>query len=103
MIHEERFNDSLLAALLSIPTEKTLLRRHLSTHFKELIGAETMQKKREAESVLGYVPLTTTSKVKASNTYIMLYITFPGNALLFSLSQVNKISIFTLINNIVQS
>lgn len=64
MIHEERFNDNLLAALLSIPSEKTLLRRHLSTHFKELIGNEIIQKKREAESVLGFVPLTTTSKVK---------------------------------------
>nr|XP_014283461.1 liprin-beta-1 isoform X4 [Halyomorpha halys] len=64
MIHEEKFTDSLLAALLSIPQEKTLLRRHLSTHFKDLVGNDIMQKKREAESVLGYIPLTTTSKAK---------------------------------------
>ncbi len=31
---EPRFTDGLLAALLSIPAGKTLLRRHLSIHFK---------------------------------------------------------------------
>ncbi|XP_073996386.1 liprin-beta 1 isoform X3 [Rhodnius prolixus] len=64
MVHEERFTDTLLASLLSIPSEKTLLRRHLSTHFKELLGSEIIQKKRETEATLGYVPLTTNLKIK---------------------------------------
>ena len=37
-MYEARFNDELLATLLSIPSSKTLLRRHLSIHFKELVG-----------------------------------------------------------------
>ncbi|XP_014255001.1 liprin-beta-1 isoform X4 [Cimex lectularius] len=66
MIHEDRFTDTLLASLLSIPSEKTLLRRHLSTHFKQLLGPENIQKKREAEATLGYVPLTINLKIKVA-------------------------------------
>ncbi|KAL9972844.1 hypothetical protein ACROYT_G019225 [Oculina patagonica] len=36
MILEPRFTAESLAALLSIPTSKTLLRRHLATHFQSL-------------------------------------------------------------------
>lgn len=66
MVHEERFNDVLLASVLSIPPEKSLLRRHLSTHFKQLLGADTILQKRQAESALGYMPLTPTTKIKVS-------------------------------------
>ena len=38
LMFEPRFNDELLASILSIPASKTLLRRHLSIHFKELVG-----------------------------------------------------------------
>ncbi|KAA0185911.1 hypothetical protein HAZT_HAZT007080, partial [Hyalella azteca] len=34
LVYEVRFNAEVLAALLSIPASKTLLRRHLNTHFK---------------------------------------------------------------------
>jgi SAM domain (Sterile alpha motif) len=34
MVNEVKFNAELLADLLSIPTSKSLLRRHLQTHFK---------------------------------------------------------------------
>ncbi|XP_026465559.1 liprin-beta-1-like isoform X2 [Ctenocephalides felis] len=64
LVHEPRFSSDLLADLLSIPANKTLLRRHLATHFKELLGRDIMQGKREAESTLGFVPLTLTAKVK---------------------------------------
>lgn len=38
MVFEARFNAQCIADLLSIPITKTLLRRHLSTLFSDLIG-----------------------------------------------------------------
>lgn len=64
MVNEIKFNAELLADLLSIPSSKTLLRRHLQTHFKDLLGRECIQLKREAENTLGYIPLTITGKIK---------------------------------------
>ncbi|XP_021923698.1 uncharacterized protein LOC110831714 isoform X6 [Zootermopsis nevadensis] len=66
MVHEPRFTAELMASLLSIPPSKTLLRRHLNTHFKELLGRDCIQEKREAEATLGYVPLSATTKVKVT-------------------------------------
>lgn len=68
MVLEEKFNAELLASLLNIPQCKTLLRRHLNTHFKELLGKETIQVKRESEATLGYVPLTPSAKLKVSES-----------------------------------
>ncbi|CAH1159634.1 unnamed protein product [Phaedon cochleariae] len=64
MVREPKFDAELLASLLSIPPGKTLLRRHLNTHFKELLGKEIIQEKRELEATLGYVPLTPSAKLK---------------------------------------
>ncbi|XP_018399050.1 PREDICTED: liprin-beta-2 isoform X2 [Cyphomyrmex costatus] len=64
IIHEGRFTSELLAALLSIPPAKTLLRRHLTTHFNQILGREVVQQKREIESTLGFVPLTLTARLK---------------------------------------
>ncbi|XP_025088369.1 liprin-beta-1-like isoform X2 [Pomacea canaliculata] len=64
MVLEPRFNAELFAQLLSIPTNKTLLRRHLSTHFVGIIGPETQTRKREFESLPGYQPLLVNAKVK---------------------------------------
>lgn len=64
MMYEPRFTAELLADLLSIPPSKTLLRRHLCTHFKELLGRDVIQQKREAENTLGFQPLTLTAKIK---------------------------------------
>lgn len=64
MMYEPKFNAELLADLLSIPPSKTLLRRHLATHFKELLGRDIIQGKRDAESILGYQPLTLSAKLK---------------------------------------
>lgn len=66
MVLEPRFTAELLATLLSIPPGKTLLRRHLNTHFKELLGRDVIQEKREAESTLGYVPITPAAKIKVN-------------------------------------
>lgn len=38
IIYEPRFTADLLAALLSIPANKTLLRRHLSLRFSDLVS-----------------------------------------------------------------
>ncbi|KAK6620463.1 hypothetical protein RUM44_006864 [Polyplax serrata] len=65
MVYETKFTAELLASLLNIPPNKTLLRRHLNTHFKELLGRSVIQAKREAETTLGYIPLTPSAKVKA--------------------------------------
>lgn len=67
MMYEDRFTDELLADLLSIPSTKSLIRRHLGTHFKDLLGRDTIQRKRQAETTLGYQPLTLTSKIKVTH------------------------------------
>ncbi|KAK3581545.1 hypothetical protein CHS0354_031887 [Potamilus streckersoni] len=64
LVLEPRFNAELFAQLLSIPGNKTLLRRHLSTHFVALIGNDVQIKKREFESMPGYVPLIPNAKIK---------------------------------------
>ncbi|XP_016982592.1 liprin-beta-2 [Drosophila rhopaloa] len=64
MLYEPRFNADLLADLLSIPPSKSLLRRHLAMHFKELVGRPVILRNRAAESVPGYQPLSITAKLK---------------------------------------
>ncbi|XP_030071334.1 liprin-beta-1 isoform X3 [Microcaecilia unicolor] len=64
MILEPRFNVETLAQLLNIPPNKTLLRRHLATHFNLLVGHEAQQQKQEAWESPDYVLLTATAKVK---------------------------------------
>uniref|UniRef100_A0A670Y4C8 PPFIA binding protein 1 n=1 Tax=Pseudonaja textilis TaxID=8673 RepID=A0A670Y4C8_PSETE len=64
MVLEPRFNVETLAQLLNIPPNKTLLRRHLATHFNLLVGSKAQQEKREAMESPDYVLLTATAKVK---------------------------------------
>ena len=64
LINEPLFTSDLLAALLSIPPAKTLLRRHLNLHFSELVGKNCMQFKRDVENSANYQPLTASAKVK---------------------------------------
>ncbi|XP_058461225.1 uncharacterized protein LOC131436503 isoform X2 [Malaya genurostris] len=64
MMYEVKFTAELLAELLSMPPSKTLLRRHLATHFKELLGRDIIQVKRDAENTLGFQPLTLAAKIK---------------------------------------
>lgn len=67
LVYEDRFTDALLADLLCIPSTKTLIRRHLFMKFNELLGREIIQRKRQAETTLGYQPLTLTSKIKVNS------------------------------------
>ncbi|XP_028915625.1 liprin-beta-2 isoform X2 [Ornithorhynchus anatinus] len=64
IILEPRFNGDALAMLLSIPPQKTLLRRHLTTNFNALVGPGAQQEKRDTVESAGYTPLTTTAKVR---------------------------------------
>lgn len=71
-MYEPRFDADLLATLLNIPPSKTLLRRHLNTQFKQLVGPDVMQKKREATA---QTPLSPSAKVKVGRylrTYLIL-------------------------------
>lgn len=73
MVLEPKFNAELLASLLSIPPGKTLLRRHLTTHFKELLGKEIFHEKRELESTMGYIPLTPSAKLKVLSIFYRMH------------------------------
>lgn len=53
-----------LALLLNIPPNKTLLRRHLATHFHLLVGAEAQRLKQEYLENPDYSVLTATARVK---------------------------------------
>ncbi|XP_073477824.1 liprin-beta-1 isoform X18 [Aquarana catesbeiana] len=64
MVLEPRFNVETMAQLLNIPPNKTLLRRHLATHFNPLVGQQSQLQKQEALSAPEYVLLTATAKVK---------------------------------------
>lgn len=69
MVYEDRFSDELLADLLSIPSTKSLIRRHLCTHFKDLLGRDVIQAKRKMETTLGFQPLTLTAKIKVKRRW----------------------------------
>uniref|UniRef100_A0A8B9LHQ5 PPFIA binding protein 1 n=1 Tax=Astyanax mexicanus TaxID=7994 RepID=A0A8B9LHQ5_ASTMX len=64
MVLEPRFNVETMALLLNIPPNKTLLRRHLATHFNLLIGSEAQQLKQDWLENPDYAVLTATAKVK---------------------------------------
>lgn len=64
MVLEPRFNVEALALLLNIPPNKTLLRRHLATHFHLLIGSEAQRLKQDCLENPDYSILTATAKVK---------------------------------------
>ena len=42
LVLEKRFTAELLAGVLSIPSSKTLLRKHLSLHIKDLLGPDVI-------------------------------------------------------------
>lgn len=65
---EPRFNVETMALILNIPPNKTLLRRHLATHFNLLVGSEAQQTKQECMENPDYILLTATAKVKVQIT-----------------------------------
>nr|XP_020469298.1 liprin-beta-1-like isoform X2 [Monopterus albus] len=64
MVLEPRFNVEVLALLLNIPPSKTLLRRHLATHFHLLIGSKAQRLKQDCLENPDYTVLTATARVK---------------------------------------
>jgi len=64
LAREPRFNEALLADVLAIPSVKTLLRRHLSIHFREVVGREVVRAKRHAEADRAAPQLTLQAKAK---------------------------------------
>ena len=101
LVYEPRFTAELLATLLSIPQSKTLLRRHLATHFNQLLGREIVQAKRDMETSPTHPPLNPVSKVKVSLFLSIFFLDlFHGNwcfnCLDFLFSKILKKSQFTL-------
>ncbi|XP_060847571.1 liprin-beta-1-like isoform X2 [Rhopalosiphum padi] len=64
IVYDDRFTSELLADILFIQQSKTLLRRHLSIQFSQLIGRDLNQKKRDDQCKPKYRPLTISSKTK---------------------------------------
>lgn len=63
-----------MALLLNIPPNKTLLRRHLATHFNLLIGSEAQQLKQECLENPDYTLLTATTKVKVTHEFLNIVV-----------------------------
>uniref|UniRef100_A0A224Z307 Kazrin-A n=1 Tax=Rhipicephalus zambeziensis TaxID=60191 RepID=A0A224Z307_9ACAR len=66
LIYEDGMTWEVFAAVLSIPGNKTLLRRHLSLQLKQLLGPHIVQRKRALQASPDYVPLSPATKVKAA-------------------------------------
>ncbi|KAI0987129.1 hypothetical protein GJ496_002302, partial [Pomphorhynchus laevis] len=69
IILEPRFDSECLADILAIPNLKTLLRRHLSNHFINLVGQEVYRKKMELMHSHHYFPLDVHAKVKLQKKF----------------------------------
>ncbi|TMS37020.1 hypothetical protein L596_004048 [Steinernema carpocapsae] len=64
MVNEPTFTAESLAEVLQIPAHKTLLRRHLTTHFNNLLGPRIVSHKREVLSQPLVTFLTPSLKIK---------------------------------------
>ncbi|MFH4979155.1 hypothetical protein AB6A40_005864 [Gnathostoma spinigerum] len=64
MVHEPTFTAESLADVLQIAAHKTLLRRHLTTHFNQLLGQEIISHKREVLAQPFIAQLTPSLKIK---------------------------------------
>jgi len=65
-----------MATLLSIPANKTLLRRHLCLQINELVGKHIVQEKRTAELATDFIPINPTTKVKVRTLIYFLLKSF---------------------------
>lgn len=66
IVLEPTFTAESLAAVLNISPQKSLLRRHLTMHFNQLLGTELIGQKRESLLKPGVVELMPSVKVKSS-------------------------------------
>lgn len=64
IVFENGFNIDTMCSLLSIPVGRTLLRRHLSTFFKDLIGSELVQQKRQYQDSASNQQLNPLAEIK---------------------------------------
>lgn len=64
MVHDPTFTAESLAEVLQIPAHKTLLRRHLSSHFNKLLGPDIISYKRELLSQPNVTYLTPQLRIK---------------------------------------
>lgn len=55
MVYEPTFTAETLAEILQMPPHKTLLRRHLTTHFNQLLGQKIVAEKRDTLA-MGNIP-----------------------------------------------
>lgn len=63
-MHEPTFTAETLAEVLQMPTHKTLLRRHLATHFNQLLGQEVISHKRAVLAQSLVVQMSPLLKIK---------------------------------------
>jgi len=64
MVLESRFNAETLANLLSIPNNKSLLRRHIASQFMTLLGEACQRQKELTEKTSDFTPLNGSEKHK---------------------------------------
>ena len=76
ILYENAFNADLFATLLSIPANKTLLRRHISSKFKQLIGDQLSKMKQEYELMPNYQQLVPGAKIKVRFNHDSIFFLF---------------------------
>lgn len=64
MVYEPTFTAESMAEILQIPAHKTLLRRHLTSHFNQLIGQKIISDKRDFLATGVYPQLTPANRIK---------------------------------------
>lgn len=69
MVHDPTFTAESLAEILQIPAHKTLLRRHLTTHFNNIIGQDIISYKRELLAQPNVTHLSPALRIRVSPLY----------------------------------
>ncbi|CAB3401063.1 unnamed protein product [Caenorhabditis bovis] len=64
MIYEPTFTAESLAEILQMPPHKTLLRRHLTSHFNQLLGQKIIADKRDFLASENYPQISPTIRIK---------------------------------------
>lgn len=83
ILYENAFNADLFATLLSIPASKTLLRRHISSKFKQLIGDHLSKTKHEYELMPNYQPLIPGAKIKVRKFFFKFFFSINHHSVFF--------------------
>jgi hypothetical protein len=65
-VHESTFTAECLAEVLQMPAHKSLLRRHLTTHFNQLLGQAIISHKRDVLAQPYVAQLTPALKIRVS-------------------------------------